>query len=100
MRKQRQKGREDDYATVEHPNPLRIAGILPLPPGGRDVWRMDMAAEVRDTVERVGGAYTWDYRGTNDEYTHAFADLLTKIQGYRRFKDGDNRALPIRGDKR
>ena len=27
-------------------------------------------------------------------------DLLTKIQGYRRFKDGDNRALPIRGDKR
>lgn len=65
-----------------------------------DVWRMDMAAEVRDTVERVGGAYTWDYRGTNDEYTRAFEDLLTKIQGYRRFKDGDNRALPIRGDKR
>ncbi|MGZ5089343.1 MAG: TPM domain-containing protein [Usitatibacter sp.] len=65
-----------------------------------DVWRMDMTAEVHDTVERVGGAYTWDYRGTTDEYTKAFEDLLTKIQGYRRFKDGDNRALPIRGDKR
>ena len=65
-----------------------------------EVWRMDMAAEVRDTVERVGGAYTWDYRGTTDEYSKAFEDLLTKIQGYRRFKDGDNRALPIRGDKR
>ncbi|MEO5677537.1 MAG: TPM domain-containing protein [Usitatibacter sp.] len=65
-----------------------------------DVWRMDMEAEVRDTVERVGGAYTWDYRGQNDAYTQAFADLLTMIQGYRRFKDGDNRALSIRGDKR
>jgi hypothetical protein len=62
-----------------------------------DVWRMDMAAEVRNTVERVGGPYTWDYRGTSDEYTKAFGEMLIKIQGYRRFKDGDNRALPIRG---
>ena len=61
---------------------------------------MDMAAEVRDTVERVGGAYTWDYRGKDDGYSKAFGDLLITLQGYRRFKDGDNRALPIRGDKR
>ena len=64
-----------------------------------DVWRMDMLAEVRNTVERVGGIYTWDYRGTSDEYTKAFGEMLTTIKGYRRFKDGDNRALPIRGAK-
>ena len=63
-----------------------------------DVWRMDMGAEVRNTVERVGGVYNWDYRGQSDDYTQAFADLLTMMQGYRRFKVGDNRALPIRGD--
>jgi uncharacterized protein len=61
------------------------------------VWRMDMVAEVRNTVERVGGIYTWDYRGQGDRYTHAFADLLIDLHGYRRFRDGDNRALRIRG---
>jgi hypothetical protein len=60
-------------------------------------WRMDMIAEVRDTVERVGGPYTWDYRGRDDDYSRAFPDLLVKIQGYWRIKDGDNRALAIRG---
>ena len=64
-----------------------------------DVWRMDMIAEVGNTRERVGGIYTWDYRGQSDRYTQAFSDLLADIQGYRRFKDGDNRALVIRGSK-
>ena len=60
---------------------------------------MDIAAEVRNTVERVGGIYTWDYRGRDDRYTRTFSDLLTSLQGYRRFRDGDNRALLIRGSK-
>jgi uncharacterized protein len=60
-------------------------------------WRMDMAAEVRNTAEHVGGVYTWNYRGAGDPYTAAFSDLLVGIDGYRRFKDGDNRKLVIRG---
>ena len=62
-----------------------------------DAWRMDMIAEVRNTVERVGGIYTWDYRGRDDAYTRIFSDLFTDIKGYRRFKEGDNRPLVIRG---
>jgi uncharacterized membrane protein YgcG len=61
------------------------------------VWRIDMIAEVRNTVEHVGGEYTWAYRGQDDAYTQAFGDLLVNLKGYRRFRDGDNRALPIRG---
>jgi uncharacterized membrane protein YgcG len=60
-------------------------------------WRMDLAAEVRDTREHVGGEYTWAYRGENDNYTRTFGDLLTTLKGYRRIRDGDNRALTIRG---
>lgn len=60
-------------------------------------WRMDSVAEVRNTRERVGGEYTWDYRGQGDKYTLAFGDLLTDVKGYRRIRDGDNRALAIRG---
>lgn len=30
-------------------------------------------AEVRNTVERVGGIYTLDYRGRGDVYTRAFS---------------------------
>jgi hypothetical protein len=61
------------------------------------VWRMDMVAEVRNTVERVGGIYTWDYRGEGDRRTHAFSDLLINLHCYRRLSDGDNRELRIRG---
>jgi hypothetical protein len=45
----------------------------------------------------VGGEYTWAYRGENDNYTRTFGDLLTTLKGYRRIRDGDNRALTIRG---
>lgn len=62
-----------------------------------NVWRMDTIAEVRDTRERVGGAYTWDYRGAGDPYTRAFSDLLVDVRGYRRIKGGDNRPLVVRG---
>jgi len=60
-------------------------------------WRMDLEAEVRNTRERVGGAYTWDYRGQGDNFTLTFGDLLTDVKGYRRIRNGDNRALTIRG---
>ena len=61
------------------------------------LWRMDIAAEVRNTHEHAGGEYTWAYHGSGDPYTLAFSDLLTTIKGYRRIRDGDNRALVIRG---
>jgi uncharacterized membrane protein YgcG len=60
-------------------------------------WRIDLAAEVRNTHEHVGGEYTWAYYGAGDQYTQTFGDLLTTIKGYRRIRDGDNRALTIRG---
>ena len=62
-------------------------------------WRMDMVAEVRNTHEHVGGVFTWGYYGKGDAYTMAFSDLLADMNGYRRFKQGDNRPLVIRGDR-
>ena len=63
------------------------------------VWRMDIIIEVNNTVEIVGEIYTWEYRGQGDRYTQAFSDLLVKMKGYRRFRGGDNRELPIRGQR-
>ncbi len=60
-------------------------------------WRMDIAAEVRDTHEHVGGEYTWAYYGKDDNYTRTFGDLFTTLKGYRRIREGDNRELIIRG---
>lgn len=57
---------------------------------------MDIQAEVNNTTNRVGGIYTWDYRGRNDIYTKNFADKLIKIKDYIRIARGDNRELPIR----
>jgi hypothetical protein len=57
---------------------------------------MDILAEVQNTHEIVGGIYNWTYTGNGDRYTQAFSDLLINIKGYKRFKDGDNRALVIR----
>jgi hypothetical protein len=62
-------------------------------------WRLDLIAEVNNTREHVGGVYTWGYYGERDPYTAAFSGLLSKMRGYRRFTDGDNRPLVIRGDK-
>ncbi|UCG68549.1 MAG: TPM domain-containing protein [Thermoplasmata archaeon] len=60
-------------------------------------WKMDIYAEVKNTRNRVGGLYVWDYRGRNDIYTKAFSDKLINIKNYIRIVDGDNRELPIRG---
>ena len=60
-------------------------------------WRMDIAAEVRNTREFSGGRFNWGYVGATDAYSRAFADLLVNLRGVRRFRDGDNREIPVRG---
>lgn len=60
-------------------------------------WRVDIVAEVRNTREQVGSEYTWAWRGEGDSYNRAFEDLLTTVKGHRRIRNGDNRALVIRG---
>lgn len=74
-------------------------------------WRLDIAAEVEDTREFVGGPYTWGMMLTQDDYTRAFSDLfadfgvilIPKRYNYRptptrvlRPARGDNRPLPTR----
>lgn len=62
-------------------------------------WRIDILAEVQNTKESTGGVYSWTYMSNNNPYSQTFTDLLINIKGYLRFKDGDNRALAIRGSK-
>lgn len=62
-------------------------------------WKMDILASIQIAKEVTGGIYTWTYVGQDDQYTKCFRDLLINIQGYVRIKDGDNRALVIRGSK-
>jgi hypothetical protein len=58
-------------------------------------WRVDIVAALRDTAEYSGASFTWNYRGVADDYTKAFGGLLTRIDGFARFADGDNRKLRI-----
>jgi uncharacterized protein len=62
-------------------------------------WRLDLIADLANSREYVGGAYTWGYFDDGDSYSNAFRPLLAKMRGYTRFKDGDNRPLAIRGDR-
>jgi len=59
-------------------------------------WQLDVYSGLLNTVERVGCAYTWDYRGGSDAFSKTFTDKLVKIDGHRRISDGDNRQLPSR----
>jgi uncharacterized protein len=105
------------YTIVEHGDlailyltntPLVSAHLFRRFPDG---WRLDIAAEVEDTREFVGGPYTWGMMLTGDDYTRAFSDLyadygalrLARRSGYRpmplrvlRPARGDNRPLPTR----
>jgi hypothetical protein len=58
-------------------------------------WQMDLDAEVHDTRERVGFAYTWMMVMSGDEYMRGiFADLFTNYgDGVLRPTHGDNRKL-------
>jgi tetratricopeptide (TPR) repeat protein len=75
-----------------------------------DGWRLDIAAEIQDTREFVGGPFTWGMMLTGDDYSSAFSDLFADFgpmggpaSGYRaqptrllRPARGDNRPLPTR----
>jgi uncharacterized membrane protein YgcG len=60
-------------------------------------WQMDLAAEVRDTRENIGGEYTWNMRHTGDGFYTTFEDLFASYDGLMRPRDGDNRRLPLHG---
>lgn len=63
-----------------------------------DGWQMDIAAEIRDTQEVVGGPLTWRMRDSGDDYSRAFADLYEdygRSAPILRVRGGDNRYLPI-----
>jgi hypothetical protein len=55
---------------------------------------VDLAAEHRDILERVGGSYAWNMSLSGDDYSAAFSDLYRKYQGYLRLADGNNRPTP------
>ena len=58
-------------------------------------WQMDIAIEVPNTVEVVGGVFTWCYRGRDDIYTPILTDKLVWMNNCQRIRDGDNRMLPM-----
>lgn len=62
-------------------------------------WRINIIAEVRNSRNHVGGVYTWSFNpDSNDEFARTFKDLIVNIRGYYRFRDGDNRQLPVKVD--
>ncbi|WP_170245596.1 TPM domain-containing protein [Fodinibius salinus] len=62
-------------------------------------WRMNIVAEIRNSQNHVGGVYSWAFNtDSKGEFTTTFNDLLVNIRGYHRFKDGDNRELPVQVD--
>jgi hypothetical protein len=67
--------------------PKRIALVIAI--------LVDLAAEIHDTRERVGYAYTWTMVMSGDDYmASAFADLYTDYGGgVLRLTGGDNRRL-------
>ena len=59
-------------------------------------WQLDLASEVNETRERIGGAHTWEMlRGGG--FFAAFEDLFASYDGLLRTKDGDNRRLQVLG---
>ncbi|MDB4892816.1 MAG: hypothetical protein JWL61_4671 [Gemmatimonadetes bacterium] len=59
-------------------------------------WQVDIAADVRNTREFIGGGYTWAMVPSGDEYARTFADQYVDVDGYLRPLRGDNRRLPNR----
>ncbi|MEO8561936.1 MAG: TPM domain-containing protein [bacterium] len=58
-------------------------------------WQFDIAADVRDTREHIGSAYTWGMNRTDDAYMRAFAEIFSTYGGKIRPKLNDNRPLPL-----
>jgi hypothetical protein len=59
-------------------------------------WQVDIAADVRNTREFIGGGYTWGMVPSGDEYARTFADQYVDVDGFLRPLRGDNRRLPNR----
>lgn len=62
-------------------------------------WRLNIEAEVRNSRNHVGGVFTWSFNpDSTDEFSRVFNSHLVNIRGYYRFRDGDNRQLPVKVD--
>lgn len=62
-------------------------------------WRINIAAELRNSRNHVGGVYSWSFNpDSKDEFARTFKNLLINIRGYYRFQNGDNRELPVKVD--
>lgn len=59
-------------------------------------WRLDIAAEVQDTREYVGGPYTWGMMLSGDDYTRTFADLFADYGVLVNSQSVHNRPMPTR----
>lgn len=57
-------------------------------------WQLDLVAAVRNQRKFVGGPFTWDYVGRDDDFSRVFADKVVEIDGFGRIAGGDNRRLP------
>jgi hypothetical protein len=73
-------------------DPLLTPHFFRKSPAG---WQMDLFAEVRDSHEYVGGAYTWSIIKRDDDFTRVFADRYTTISYVIRVVGGDNRPIPV-----
>jgi hypothetical protein len=58
-------------------------------------WQLDLAAELRDTREYVGGPWTWTLVQQDDDFTRAFVDRYTVLGPFMRVAGGDNRPIPV-----
>jgi uncharacterized protein len=61
-----------------------------------DGWRLDIAAEIEDTREFVGGPYTWGMMSTGDDYSRAFSDVMADYGPTRFTPRPGGRAMPTR----
>ena len=66
-----------------------------------DGWQVEITAEVANTMEAVGGWYTWLLVDSGDEYSRVFADRYLAFDDagfgtYYRVAGGDNRRLTTR----
>ncbi|HVD06404.1 MAG TPA: TPM domain-containing protein [Gemmatimonadaceae bacterium] len=61
-------------------------------------WQMDITAEMHNTAELVGLPYTWSFVDGGDDFANEFVTEATPVgpNGVLRWRDGDNRPLPMR----